>query len=101
MPQPKAKETPQQATLRPACRELPRRRRRVPEPIIIYPKVHYRRSDRGERLLTVASQLAGDSELPMIRIRGGWLEKLGFKIGARIAVSEEHGRLVLSIAGKE
>lgn len=101
MPQPKANETPQQATLRPPCRELPRRRRRVPEPIIIYPQVYYRRNDRGERMLTVASLLNGDAQLPMIRIRGSWLEKLGFKIGVRITVSEEQGRLVLSIAGKE
>lgn len=101
MPQPKPTETPQQATLRPPSRELPRRRRRVPKPIIIYPKLRYRRSDRGERLLTVASQLAGDSALPMIRIRGGWLAKLGFKIGARIAVIEERGRLVVTLAGEE
>jgi hypothetical protein len=101
MPQHKAKETPQQATLRPACRELPRRRRRVPKPIIIYPKLRYRRSDRGERLLTVASQFAGESEFPMIRIRGGWLAKLGFRIGTRITISEERGRLVVTLAGEE
>lgn len=101
MPQPKANDIPQRVTLRPPCRDLSRRRRRVPEPIVVYPQVYYRRNDRGERMLTVASLFAGDGPLPMIRIRGGWLEKLGFKIGMRIAISEEQGRLVLTLAGEE
>lgn len=101
MPHSKSNEGPQQATLRPPCRELPPRRRRVPKPIIIYPKPRYRRGDRGERMLTVASLFDGNAQLPMIRIRGGWLEKLGFEIGTRIAVSEEHGRLVVTLAGEE
>jgi Toxin SymE, type I toxin-antitoxin system len=102
MPRTKSNETPQpESTLRPPHRNLPSRRRRVPKPIIIYPKLRYRRSDRGERLLTVASLIAGDAEHPMIRMRGGWLAKLGFKIGARIAVSEERGRLVVTLAREE
>jgi Toxin SymE, type I toxin-antitoxin system len=100
MPQPKSNETPPQATLRPPCREVPQRRRRAPTSIVIYPKLRYRRSERGERMLTVASQFAG-AELPMIRIRDGWLERLGFTIGARTAVSEEQGRLVLTLTGEE
>ena len=101
MPRSKSNEAPQEGTLRPPCRELAPRRRRAPKPIIIYPKPRYRRSDRGERMLTVASLIADNAELPMIRIRGGWLEKLGFKIGSRIAISEEQGRLVLTIAAAE
>lgn len=54
-----------------------------------------------ERMLTVASLFAGDAQLPMIRIHGSWLEELGFKIGMRMAISEEQGRLILTLAGEE
>jgi hypothetical protein len=90
------------ATLRPPCREVPpRRRRRVPKPIVIYPKLRYRRSERGERMLTVAALSDGKELLPMIRMRGRWLARLGFTRDARIVVSEEHGRIVLTLAAEE
>ena len=101
MPESPANEAPRTATLRPPCRELPPRRRRVPKPIVIYPKVRYRRSERGERMLTVASLFDGRATIPMIRMRGEWLRKLGFAIGARIVISEQRGRIVLSLAGEE
>ena len=37
----------------------------------------------------------------MIRLRGQWLAQLGFTADARIAVSEEQGRIVLTLAGGE
>lgn len=79
----------------------PPRRRRAPTPIIIERTPRYRRSDRGERMLTVATLPEGDERLPMIRMRGGWLARLGFEIGTRIVVSEERGRIVLTLADKE
>lgn len=90
------------ATLRPPCREVPpRRRRRMPQPIVIYPKLRYRRSERGERMLTVTMLSDGKELLPMIRMRGRWLERLGFRRDARIVVSEEQGRIVLTLAEEE
>ncbi len=89
------------ATLRSACREIPTRRRQKAQPkvIVIYPKP--RRSEQGERMLTVSTTMHGDELRPMIRLRGRWLEQLGFTAEARIAVSEEQGRLVLTLACEE
>jgi len=102
MPESPANEPTQSATLRPPCRELPpRRRREKPQPkvIVIYPKP--RRSERGERMLTVSTPMHGDELRPIIRLRGRWLAELGFAADARIAVSEEQGRLVLTLATEE
>jgi hypothetical protein len=102
MPDPAANELPPTATLRPPCRELPlRRRRRVEQPIVINPKPRHRRSERGERMLTVVTLSDGRELLPMIRMRGRWLARLGFRRDARIVVSEEQGRIVLTLAGEE
>lgn len=101
MPESPANEAPTTATLRPPCRELPPRRRRAtkPQAIVIDPKP--RHSERGERMLTVATIIHGEELLPMIRMRGRWLAQLGFTADARIAVSEEQGRLVLTLATEE
>ncbi len=61
---------------------------------------------RGEKMVTVArlfdaTATRNDPTLPMIRLRGRWLQRLGFKAGERIVVSEEHGRIVLTLAGEE
>ena len=55
-----------------------------------------RRNANGDRMLTVATA-PGDHSSPMIRIRGHWLAKMGFRIGERIAVTAEKKRLVLTI----
>lgn len=98
-----ANEIPESATLRPPCHELPPRRprRRTPQPraIVIVPK--RRRTGRGERLLMVAKTRLGGEQHPMIRLRGRWLAELGFTADARIAVTEERGRLVLTLARGE
>ncbi len=52
-------------------------------------------------MLTVATLPEGDNRRPMIRMRGCWLARLGFEIGTRIVVSEERGRIVLTLAGEE
>jgi len=36
--------------------------------------------------------------LPMIRIRGRWLQQLGFRSGERIVVTIEKRRIVLTLA---
>lgn len=103
MPQRPASEPAPTATLRPPCRELPPSRRgrqkAQPKVIVIYPKP--RRSERGERMLTVTTTMHGDELRPMIRLRGRWLAELGFTADARIAVSEEQGRLVLTLTREE
>ena len=37
------------------------------------------------------------SPMPYLRLRGRWLQKAGFGIGARVQVSVEAGRLVLEV----
>ena len=85
------------ATLRPPCRR--RRQKTQPKVIVIYPKP--RRSERGERMFTVSTTMHGDELRPMICLRGRWLAELGFKANARIAVTEEQGRLVLTLTREE
>jgi hypothetical protein len=43
----------------------------------------------------------GWTEVPLVRIAGRWLEAFGFRIGGRIAVEVESGRLVLTLVGEE
>lgn len=51
------------------------------------------------RVLTVSREFGESGEtLPMIRLTADWLQKLGFKVGARIAVTEEQDRIVLTVA---
>ena len=67
----------------------------------MYRKLRCRRSERGERMLTVATLYDGRELLPMIRMRGRWLARLGFTLDARIVVSDEHGRIVLTLAAEQ
>jgi hypothetical protein len=65
-----------------------------------------RRNAEGQRLFTVARLVDSSSDekrrsVPMIRLRGRWLAKLGFTARARIVVSEQRGRLVLTLATEE
>jgi len=39
-----------------------------------------------------------DRVVPFLRLRGRWLEKLGFEAGVKVAVSTEPGRLVITPA---
>ena len=77
--------------------------RRASEVLCHCYRVLPRRNKNGDRLLTVASCVNpnrhDDREtfLPMIRIRGRWLRKLGFAVGKRFAVRVEGKQLVLSI----
>jgi len=70
-----------------------------PQPIVTDPKP--RRSESGERMLTVGTIIHGEELLPMIRLSGRWLARHGFTADARIAVSEEQGRLVLTLTREE
>lgn len=51
----------------------------------------------SKRILTVVGQSAYNyKEAPTIRLHGRWLEGLGFKIGEKVAIEEEYGRLVVN-----
>jgi hypothetical protein len=42
----------------------------------------------------------GDRVVPFLRLRGRWLEELGFEAGVKVAVAAEPGRLVITPAGE-
>ena len=77
-------------------------RKRTPPPPP--PKQKPRPRTADERVLTVADYFAAKSRtqkeelLPMIRIRGQWLKKMGFGIGEFVIVKVEPKRLVLTVA---
>lgn len=51
----------------------------------------------NKRTLTVVGQSAYNyKEAPTIRLHGRWLEGLGFKVGEKVTIEEEYGRLVVS-----
>lgn len=77
---------------------------RKPTPLPPPPKQKPRPRTADERVLTVADFFAAKSStrkkelLPMIRIRGQWLEEIGFRIGEFVIVKVEPKRLVLTVA---
>lgn len=89
------------------AKEAEMRRRSIPPEMKIHGRTLPRRNANGDRLLTVASYFSPnprshkDTSLPMIRIRGRWLQQLGFGRGERIAVTVEADRLVLTLAREE
>ena len=42
-----------------------------------------------------------DRVVPFLRMRGRWLEELGFEAGVRVRVETSPGRLVLTLAAEE
>jgi len=51
----------------------------------------------NKRILKVVGQSTYNyKEAPTIRLHGRWLEGLGFKVGEKVTVEEEYGRLVVS-----
>ncbi len=56
----------------------------------------------GKRILTVVGQSAYNyKEAPSIRLHGRWLEGLGFKVGEKVTIEEEYGRLIVSKVAME
>jgi hypothetical protein len=64
-----------------------------------------RRNTHGKKTVTVASYFDGRADdqdhLPMIRLRGQWLQRLGFRAGERLIVTEEEGRILLTLVRDE
>lgn len=46
------------------------------------------------------SSFARGRRVPMIRMRGDWLEENGFVAGERVIVTVERGRIVLTLASE-
>lgn len=53
-----------------------------------------------KRVLTV-SAIYDRREVPFIRLRGKWLQALGFQIGQRITVEESAGQLILKVVEED
>jgi hypothetical protein len=51
-----------------------------------------------KRVLTISAVSVYDRlEFPFIRLRGKWLQALGFQIGQKITVEESTGQLILKV----
>ena len=52
----------------------------------------------NKRVLTISAVSVYDrQEFPFIRLRGKWLQALGFGIGKKITVEESEGQLILKV----
>ena len=49
------------------------------------------------RISTISSVTSNKREVPFIRIKGIWLEKLGFTTGKKMIIEESRGKLVLKL----
>lgn len=88
-------------TLRPQVRgPLPSRRRvprkPAPAPAPPLPPARRRRAD-GVREATLSYfEIRYHDLVPVLRLRGRWLDQHGFKIGARIYIAADEGKLVIT-----
>lgn len=79
-------------------------RRPIPPEMMIHGRPPLpRRNANGDRMLTVAHffDISASAHRPMIRMRGRWLQQLGFDSGERIAVTIEPKRIVLTLVDEE
>jgi hypothetical protein len=49
------------------------------------------------RKVTVSYTFRGNATVPMIRLRGKWLQNAGFDEGTRVEVTVADGRLTLTV----
>lgn len=57
---------------------------------------------KNHRTLTVYDTYANNKQVPLIRLQGKWLQKLGFTIGGKIVVEEkEKGTLLITALGMD
>lgn len=86
------------AGLRPPHREpIPRRRRRARVPAIVpappLPPTRRNRADGVREATLTGFEVAYQDLVPMLRLRGRWLARNGFKVGARIYITVAEGRI--------
>lgn len=79
------------------------RKRIIPQPIHPIYRRPSKRGGRGSaREFTVDERFVESNErVPLIRMSGQWLQRLGFRKGERIVVTAERDRLVLTVARAE
>lgn len=54
-----------------------------------------------ERLLTVCGQYnSSDRKVPVLILKGQWLEEAGFQIGDRVEISLDDGKLFMENKGR-
>jgi len=89
------------AGLRPPHRgPAPRRRTRTRVPAIAPapppPSTRRRRADDVREATLTGFEVAYQDLVPMLRLRGRWLARNGFKVGARIYITVAEGRIVIT-----
>ncbi len=67
----------------------------------IYRRPSRRRADGTPRDLTVVARWRENERLPMLRMSGQWLRRIGFEQGDRVRVEVERRRVVITLAGEE
>lgn len=89
------------AGLRPPHREpVPRRRKRPRVPAITpappLPPTRRNRADGVREATLTGFEVAYQDLVPMLRLRGRWLARNGFKVGARIYITVAEGKIVIT-----
>ncbi|MDP9176964.1 MAG: type I toxin-antitoxin system SymE family toxin, partial [Gemmatimonadota bacterium] len=79
---------------------LPRRRSRSRVPAIApappLPSTRRRRADGVREATLTGFEVEYRDVVPMLRLRGRWLDRHGFKVGARIYITVDAGRIVIT-----
>jgi hypothetical protein len=51
----------------------------------------------GAQLYPIREERGSVEVIPYVRLRGRWLDKLGFDVGSRLKIDAEHGRITLTV----
>ena len=51
----------------------------------------------GAQLYPTREERGSVEVIPYVRMRGRWLENLGFGVGSRLKIDAEHGRITLTV----
>jgi hypothetical protein len=51
----------------------------------------------GAQLYPIREEYGSEEVIPSVRLRGRWLDKLGFDVGSRLKIGAEHGRITLTV----
>jgi hypothetical protein len=51
----------------------------------------------GAQLYPIREERGSVEVIPYVRLRGRWLDKLGFDVGSRLKIEAEHGRITLTV----
>ena len=51
----------------------------------------------GAQLFPIREEYGSVEVIPYVRLRGRWLDKLGFEVGSRLKIDAEHGRITLTV----